>query len=142
MPYDNLGLTDLMSLASFLLMMAILIAAAIQYGLAVFAIRDLMRRERLRGANKVTWSLIVLCIPFLGPLMYAMLATDGLPNPRPSPASTWPGRRWRVVRTVGRWSESFLRGAEVPKEPDPWDELPVSHDALAPPERRVRERPD
>jgi hypothetical protein len=129
-----------MSITSFLLMCVILVAAAIQYGLAVFAIRDLMRRERLRGANKITWSLIVLCIPFLGPLMYVMLATDGLPNPRPSPASTWPGRRWRLVRTVGRWSESFLRGAEVPREPDPWDELPVSHDSLVRDERPRRER--
>jgi hypothetical protein len=129
-----------MSMASFLLMCIILIAAVIQYGLAVYAIRDLMRREQLRGANKVTWSLIVLCIPFLGPLMYVTLATDGLPNPRPSPASTWPGRRWRLVRTVGRWSESFLRGAEVPREPDPWDELPVSHDALVSEERSRRER--
>jgi hypothetical protein len=127
-----------MSIASFLLASAFLIAAIIQYGLALFAIRDLMRRERLRGANKVTWTLIVLCIPFLGPLMYVMLATDGLPTPRPSPASTWPGRRWRLVRTVGRWSETVLRGAEVPREPDPWDELPVSHDALVSEERRER----
>jgi hypothetical protein len=141
-PHDNIELSAQMSIASFLLMIAILLAAAIQYGLAVFAVRDLMRRERLRGANKVTWSLIILCIPFLGPLLYATVATDGLPNPRPSPASTWPGRRWRVVRTLGQWSGSFLRGAEVPKEPDPWDELPVSHDAVISAERPVRERPD
>ncbi len=129
-----------MTVASVLLMCAFLIAAVIQYGLAAFAVRDLLRRERLRGANKVTWTLIILCIPFLGPLMYVMLATDGLPTPRPSPASTWPGRRWRVVRTVGRWSETVLRGAEVPREPNPWDELPVSHDAVISPERRDWER--
>jgi len=129
-----------MTVASFLLMCAFLLAAVIQYGLAFVAIRDLTRRERLRGANKVTWSLIVLCIPFLGPLLYAMVATDGLPSPRRSPSSTWPGRRWRVVRTVGRWSESVLRGAEVPREADPWDELPMSHDAVGSPQQRGWDR--
>lgn len=117
-----------MTLSSLFLMLVFLIAAAIQYGLAVYALRDLSRRERLRGANKVTWSLIVLCLPFLGPLLYVMLATDGLPAPRPSPTSTWPGRRWRVVQRIGRWSGAVLKGAEPPKGPDPWDDLPMSHD--------------
>ncbi|MEZ4495518.1 MAG: PLD nuclease N-terminal domain-containing protein [Thermomicrobiales bacterium] len=81
----------------------------IQYGLAIYAIRDLTRREQLRGANEVTWTLIVLCLPFIGPLLYAMLATDGLPIPKPAPDSTWPGRRWRVVQRFGR------RGSALPE---------------------------
>ena len=117
-----------MTLSSFFLMLAFLVAAAIQYGLAIYAIRDLTHREQLRGANKVTWTLIVLCLPFVGPLLYAMLATDGLPLPRPAPDSTWPGKRWRTVQRFGRRGHRFLRGAEAPPAVDPWEDLPVSHD--------------
>jgi hypothetical protein len=115
-------------------MSAFALAACLQYGLAIFAISDLRRREHLRGANKVTWCLIVLCIPFIGTLLYVMLATDGLPTPRPSPADTWPGRRWRSVRSVKRVGESLVRGADLPREDDPWDYLPASHEALDPAE--------
>jgi hypothetical protein len=112
-------------------MCAFIIAAGLQYGLAIFAIADLRRREHLRGANKVTWSLIVLCIPFIGTLLYVMLATDGLPIPRPSPSDTWPGKRWRSVRSVKRVGESLMRGTEVPREADPWEDLPASHEPLS-----------
>ena len=122
------GAQPLMTLSSFLLMLAFLVAGAIQYGLAIYAIRDLTHREQLRGANKVTWTLIVLCLPFIGPLLYAMLATDGLPIPKPAPDSTWPGRRWRVVQRFGRRGQRFLSGAEGPGDPDPWQDLPISHD--------------
>ncbi len=125
-----------MSWASFLLMCAFIVAAGVQYGLAIFAIRDLRRRERLRGANKVTWSLIVLCVPFIGTLLYVTLATDGLPSPRPAPADTWPGKRWRSVRSVARAGESLVRGAEVPREIDPWDDLPESHEPVHPNDTR------
>ena len=117
-----------MTLSSFFIMLAFLTAAGIQYGLAIHAIRDLTRREQLRGANKVTWTLIVLCLPFVGPLLYTMLATDGLPLPRPAPDSTWPGKRWRVVQRFGRRGSHFLRGTGGPGEPDPWEDLPISHD--------------
>lgn len=111
-------------------MCAFVLAACLQYGLAIFAISDLRKRERLRGANKVTWSLVVLCIPFIGTLLYVTLATDGLPIPRPSPADTWPGKRWRSVRSVKRVGESLVRGAEVQREADPWENLPTSHEPL------------
>lgn len=125
-----------MTWSSFLLMCAFVVAACLQYGLAIFAIGDLRRREHLRGANKVTWSLIVLCIPFIGTLLYVTLATDGLPIPRPSPAGTWPGKRWRTVRSVKRVGESLMRGTEVPHETDPWENLPTSHEPMSQEEPR------
>lgn len=113
-----------MTWSAFLLTLAFVIAAAIQYGLAIFAIRDLMQRERLRGTNKFTWVLIILCLPFVGTLLYFLLATDGLPIPRPHPTSTWPGRRWRGVRKVAQASESFIRGTDAPREqPQQWDDF-------------------
>ena len=125
-----------MSWSSFLLTMAFLIAAVIQYGLAIYAIRDLMQRERLRGANKFSWVLIILCLPFVGTLLYIALATDGLPIPRPHPTSTWPGRRWRGVRKVAQAGESFIRGAEPPRENQTWRELPDPFDDPIPPDDR------
>jgi hypothetical protein len=127
-----------MTWSSFLLICAFILAAGLQYGLAIFAISDLRRREHLRGANKVTWTLIVLCIPFLGTLLYVMLATDGLPVPRPSPSDTWPGKRWRSLRTVKQAGESLIRGTEVPREADPWEDLPASHEPLTWDEPRER----
>jgi hypothetical protein len=119
-------------------MCAFILAAGLQYGLAIFAIGDLRRREHLRGANKVTWALVVLCIPFLGTLLYVMLATDGLPVPRPSPSDTWPGKRWRSLRSVKQVGESLIRGAEMPREADPWEDLPASHEPLPRDEPRDR----
>jgi hypothetical protein len=117
-----------MTLSAFFLMLAFLVAAGIQYGLVVHVLRDLTHRQQLRGANKITWTLIILCLPFIGPLLYSMLATDGLPVPKPAPDSTWPGKRWRMVQRFGRRGQRFLRGAEAPREPDPWEDLPISHD--------------
>ena len=74
----------------------------------------------------------MLCVPFIGTLLYVTLATDGLPSPRPAPADTWPGKRWRSVRSVARAGESLVRGAEVPRDIDPWGDLPESHEPVHP----------
>lgn len=44
-----------------------------QYTLAVHAIRDLARRPRVRGGNKVTWGLAILCLPIVGALIYGWM---------------------------------------------------------------------
>jgi hypothetical protein len=36
--------------------------------------RDLMRRSRVRGENKVVWALLILIVPILGALIYAIAA--------------------------------------------------------------------
>ena len=95
-----------------------------------------MQRERLRGANKFSWVLIILCLPFVGTLLYFALATDGLPIPKPHPTSTWPGRRWRGVRKVVQVGESFIRGTEVPRENQPWEEVSDPFDDPIPPDDR------
>src|SRR4051812_40278249 len=63
----------LMSLERWLLAIAIVLVAALQYGLAIYTIRDMMRRPRVRGNNKVAWGLIVLALPFLGALLYGIM---------------------------------------------------------------------
>jgi hypothetical protein len=58
------------------------VATAIQYGLAIYTIRDLIRRPRVRGGNKVAWGLIILVLPFVGALLYGVMGpTSFLPRP-------------------------------------------------------------
>lgn len=53
-----------------------------QFGLAVWALRDLWRRPRVRGDNKVVWALMILMLPVIGPLVYSSLGpTSFLPRP-------------------------------------------------------------
>ena len=125
-----------MTWSSFFLTVAFLAAAAIQCGLAIYAIRDLMQRERLRGPNKVSWVLIILCLPFVGTLLYVLLATDGLPIPRPHPTSTWPGHRWRGVRRVAQAGESLIKGPDAAPDIEPWDDLLDPFDPVTRPDER------
>jgi hypothetical protein len=72
-----------MSFDRWLLIILISIAAAVQYGLAIYAIRDLIKRPSVRGDNKVAWGLVVLTCPFVGPLIYAYMGpTSFIPRPR------------------------------------------------------------
>jgi hypothetical protein len=48
----------------------ILILGAAQYALCVQAMRDLVRRPRVRGENKVLWALLILCLPIAGAIVY------------------------------------------------------------------------
>lgn len=62
-----------MSLQHILLATAIVVFGAVQYTLVVQAIRDLIRRPRVRGGNKVSWALLILCVPVLGALCYGWM---------------------------------------------------------------------
>ncbi len=64
---------------------AILLLAAAQYGLTAYALRDLVRRPSVRGNNKVAWGLVIITLPFLGPLLYTYMGpTSFLPRRRSS----------------------------------------------------------
>ncbi|GIW04623.1 MAG: hypothetical protein KatS3mg059_1243 [Thermomicrobiales bacterium] len=70
-----------MSWERWLLAILVLGLAAAQYGLIVMALRDLLRRPSVRGNNKVAWGLIIITIPFLGPLVYSYMGpTSFLPR--------------------------------------------------------------
>jgi hypothetical protein len=61
-------------LKTFLLVCAVLLWAGVQYGLIVWAIRDLLGRSRVRGDNKLLWGMVILTVPILGALLYAVIA--------------------------------------------------------------------
>jgi hypothetical protein len=77
---------------TWLLVVLVTIWMAAQYGLAIWALRDLWRRPRVRGENKLVWALLILIVPVLGPLLYSSLGpTSFLPRPnRPRPPTAPP----------------------------------------------------
>lgn len=84
-----------MSWERWVLALLVVVIAAVQYGLIVITMRDLLRRPTVRGENKVLWGLIILCLPFLGPLIYGYMGpTSLLPRTIPRRPPRWPDA-WR-----------------------------------------------
>ena len=42
----------------------------IEVGLLVWAVVDLVKREHVRGGNKLIWALVIIFISALGPILY------------------------------------------------------------------------
>ena len=59
-----------MSWSSVPLLLLILAISLVWYGLQIHAIRDLLRRPRVRGNKKALWALLILCLPIAGALLY------------------------------------------------------------------------
>jgi hypothetical protein len=73
-----------MSIERWSLAVAVILLAGLQYGLTVYAVRDLLRRPSVRGNNKVAWGLLILGLPFIGPLLYTYMGpTSFIPRSRP-----------------------------------------------------------
>ncbi len=62
-----------MSVQTILLALAVVAFGGVQYTLVYQGIRDLMRRPRVRGGNKTSWALLILCVPVGGALAYGWL---------------------------------------------------------------------
>ena len=53
------------------ILLLLLPVIAIQLGLIVLALRDLLRPERhVRGDSKLMWGLIIVFVSLLGPILY------------------------------------------------------------------------
>jgi hypothetical protein len=42
----------------------------IQLGLMAFALYDLVKRDRVRGGNKILWGLVIVLVGIIGPILY------------------------------------------------------------------------
>ncbi len=51
----------------------------IEIGLMVIALLDIIRRERVRGGNKVVWILVVVLIGVVGPIAYLLFGRQEAP---------------------------------------------------------------
>ncbi|MBA2288783.1 MAG: PLDc_N domain-containing protein [Chloroflexia bacterium] len=63
-----------------------------QYTLMYGALRDLLRRSRVRGGNKAAWALVIMCLPLVGPLLYSWMGPTSL-NRRPATSDRPVARR-------------------------------------------------
>jgi uncharacterized membrane protein YcjF (UPF0283 family) len=59
-----------MSFQTAMLATLVILFGVAQYALCIQSLRDLMRRARVRGNNKVLWALVILCVPIVGALTY------------------------------------------------------------------------
>jgi len=65
-----------MSLGTFLLL--IVPIALLEIGLMIWALVDVIRRDYVRGNNKVVWILVIVIINIIGPIIYLLLGrSDG-----------------------------------------------------------------
>jgi len=78
-----------MSIERWSLAVVVILVTAAQYGLMVYAVRDLRRRPSVRGNNRVAWALLICCLPFVGPLLYTYMGpTSFIPRSRSTSVRT------------------------------------------------------
>jgi hypothetical protein len=51
----------------------------IEIGLMIVALMDVVRRERVRGGNKVVWILVIVLISMIGPIVYLLFGREEVP---------------------------------------------------------------
>jgi hypothetical protein len=72
------------------LVLLILVLSVAYYLLAGLALRDLLRRPAVRGDNKVTWGLAIVCLPIVGALLYGYMgAASFLPRGSSQVPDAW-----------------------------------------------------
>ena len=48
----------------------------IQLGLMIFTLRDLIKRQKVKGGNKVIWALIIVLGELIGPIVYLIFGRE------------------------------------------------------------------
>ena len=48
----------------------------LQIGLMLYALVDLLRRERTKGVPKWAWALIIIFVNFIGPVIYLVVGRE------------------------------------------------------------------
>jgi hypothetical protein len=50
--------------------------ALVQIGLLAFALYDLVKREKVKGGNKLLWGLVIVLFSYIGPILYFVLGRE------------------------------------------------------------------
>jgi len=78
----------------------IVLGGIAQYTLAYLAMKDLVRRPRVRGDNKVAWALVVLCLPLIGAILYDWNGKTGFRSRAGATAASNARRRLRSAQDL------------------------------------------
>jgi hypothetical protein len=72
---------DLNSLKTLINILPLLIPLfVIELSLIVIALVDVVRRERVRGGNKVIWILVIVIVNIIGPIVYLLFGRQEASN--------------------------------------------------------------
>jgi hypothetical protein len=71
----NLGDMEIGKLLALLIPVILL-----ELGLLVWALLDVIRRERVKGGNKVVWILVIVLINIIGPIVYFIFGREEGPS--------------------------------------------------------------
>jgi len=52
----------------------------VEMGLMVIAVIDIVKRERVRGGNKVIWLLVAIFVGVIGPIVYLLFEREEAPH--------------------------------------------------------------
>jgi uncharacterized membrane protein YuzA (DUF378 family) len=50
--------------------------AAIQVGLLGFALYDLVKRNKVKGGNKILWGVVIVLVNIIGPILYLTIGRE------------------------------------------------------------------
>jgi len=50
--------------------------AAIQVGLMGFALYDLVKRNKVKGGNKILWGVVIVLVNIIGPILYLTIGRE------------------------------------------------------------------
>ena len=50
--------------------------AAIQVGLLGFALYDLVKRNKVKGGNKILWGVVIVFVNIIGPILYLTIGRE------------------------------------------------------------------
>jgi len=70
-----------MTTERWIILTVVLLFAIAQYALILYAARDLVRRPEFQHGNRVSWGLLLLAVPFIGPLIYMVAEAPMLLEP-------------------------------------------------------------
>jgi hypothetical protein len=48
----------------------------LEFGLLVWALLDVIRREHVKGGNKLVWMLVIVLINIIGPIVYFLFGRE------------------------------------------------------------------
>lgn len=67
----QIGLMEVLLLAPLVLLQVVLM---------VIALVDLVKREHVRGGNKIVWALIIILVNIIGPILYLAIGRQERPH--------------------------------------------------------------